>query len=843
MDLSEASPIAQTKQVNDLARLDNRQTNFTNKFTLPPTANNIRNLEKVSLVGNQSNLPYSKNEADLFDANTGHCLVYKGWANINQVSDKGYEVNIYDGNIDFYRAIENKSLTQIGVSHLNHLKNINNIITSFNDTLPYIYILADYNGKVFTDDNKLNIDYLVPSARASYIWSRIFTHAGFTFSGSFFTTEDFTNLYMTFPKPVPTLVPIVDEITNQTSQLYTEIVIDPIDGGGIFYGSVTTARLIPNQFTHPAASNPNISPIQITQTGAFRLRCEGGFSNNNASSGIITWTVTNASNAVVSTGTVDGAKGESVIINASAGDRLTLTAPLTGRNAQNDFNPLQGSMVTDFSLVLGYDANFEEVLVDFSAKDFVNEIMQRHGLTMFKDKYTNNIEFLTLDEILRSTQILDWSDKFSNKVSEKYTIGSYAQKNYLKYRYNDENQNHNDGYIAVDNVNLKDEQTIINSKIYSPEIRKSNLLGFDAHVYKIWDKELKDDRSIEYKELTGRYYFLRKIDKPLPGLEIKSEVLNTTGSISSAPFESYSDLKFQDIILKYYKPIESILDKSKMLEINFNLTSIDIEKNDFKKLIYVKQLSSYYLLNKIVNFIKGRPTKCEVIEVDYLKELPIPVTPEIILDAIIIENCTITINVTTSLSQPVQIEIIPYTIASGPVGDLYWQPYPMAQPFYGSLINNQVVFISDFLPSNFFGYRFLLKYVDDAYNQITTELSNVLMITEDCYTPPAGTFITITNIVTLSVINNRRSIKIFFDTDVLKPMDIEVGQFVTVPLGSTVVWLGSFSSVTDDFVILEIVHSGIQTPGGPMLPYPYDIILSTGSFPNRLDSNIYPNNS
>lgn len=53
-DLDSNQAIAQTKQVNDLNSLDNRQTNYTNKFKLPKTANNIRIMGYLTLAGNNS---------------------------------------------------------------------------------------------------------------------------------------------------------------------------------------------------------------------------------------------------------------------------------------------------------------------------------------------------------------------------------------------------------------------------------------------------------------------------------------------------------------------------------------------------------------------------------------------------------------------------------------------------------------------------------------------------------------------------------------------------------------------------------------------------------------------
>jgi hypothetical protein len=76
-----------------------------------------------------------------------------------------------------------------------------------NNFIPYKYILADYNGQATytstsggTSATTINVDYLVPSVKVSYLWDNLFSTYGFTYSGSIFSSPDFTNLYLTYPK-------------------------------------------------------------------------------------------------------------------------------------------------------------------------------------------------------------------------------------------------------------------------------------------------------------------------------------------------------------------------------------------------------------------------------------------------------------------------------------------------------------------------------------------------------------------------------------------------------------------------------------------------------------------
>jgi hypothetical protein len=595
IDLKPSSPIALTRQVNDLANIANRQSNLSQRFIAPPTADNIRNLEFVNLNGNQSNIPYQKNEAMLFDAETGICIINKGWANISQTSSNGYEINIYDGIIDFYKAIENKKLTDLNLTELNHIKNVANVTASFSGNLPYMYIIADYNGKTITGSS-INIDYQHPSARLSYLWNKVMTYSGFTFEGSVFATDKFTNLFMTFAKTVSTTTPVTTFITSQSS-LITCI--------SLFDNLICTENLFGNNFNLTRLSN-NGGIITANVSGVYKFTFSYPISNAT----YYTYTGTDYNTGLIKkTETITNA----IVLNIemTVGDKFTFSPIFAGSS--------QTPRTTTIESIDGYIANYNDTLIDFSLKDFVTEVMQRFGLTMIKNKNRNHLKFLTLKELISNTNVLDWSDKFSKKTLEKYTIGSYAQKNKMRYRYNVENSEYKDGYFLVVDENLKDELTIIDSKIYAPEKEKVNLFGSDFNTYPFWTKEVKDDGTVTYKEKQGQFYFLRS-KTVNSSLALKSDKLGTTGNVSSYQREDYDRLSMQEIIYDYYAPLDLILDKAKVFEAEFYLTTLDIANFNFEELIYVSQLSSYFLVNKIINFIPKKPTRCEIIKVDYQKQ-------------------------------------------------------------------------------------------------------------------------------------------------------------------------------------------------------------------------------
>lgn len=785
LDLSDVKPIAYTRQINDLARLDTRQSNFTHKITLPFTQQNIEAVKNVGQLGNQSNIPYQKNRFDLIDAESGKHLIYNGWAVIGATTLKGYEINVYDGIIDFYRTIENKNLTDCGISDLNHLKNLTNIVASWDDSLPYKYIIADYNGKVLTSDNKLNADYLVPSAKISYLWERVHQFAGYTYTGSIFNTEKFINFYMTFPKPVPTEEPIVTAITNQTSEIAVE------NPNSLFPFLID---VFPNNFTTTEANNIGslAGVVNITQTGSYLFNSYGTLIQSGV--GTITeldYVSINAIGEIIEQGTFNPTIELGIIVNCEAGGKLMIGRTQFFGGFANAFT---GSLETSLALIVGYDANFEEALIDFSIKDFVNEIMQHFGLTAFKDKYENKIKYLTLDEILQNPDTLDWSDKFSGRNTEKYIFGNYGKKNTYSYRYNNDNEKHNDGFLTIDNENLKDEVAVLKSKIYAPNSEKTTVLGLYSNVYPIWSRTPKDNGDVEFKELEGRFYYMRYQTHDYGSTHhLKSEVLNTSVTFTTAPIESYYRLKLSQVLYDNYSTIESIFNKSKVIEAEFYLSVSDVESFEFDKLVFIKQLGSYYLVNKIVNFIPNRLTKAELVEVDYFVELPVPEPTEyyIAITDAVPDDCEITFTVDTNIEQPTTVSIVAYALTPDGLGGTYYAPYVTV---YGVTMNSNTVthLFTELPPMVYGGYKFKIVHTSDVFLTTESNITDVVAVSTDCYSPATAdlTYITITSVETISVSAGERTVEVDYVSDL---------SVATMTI--TLVANGSLIPITQDYLL------------------------------------------
>ena len=771
LNLGNSTVIPYTKQVNDLARLDNRQSNFTHKFIVSFVAQNIKSMEFVYMVGNQSNIPYKKNTFDLIDADSGEHLIYNGWAVVTMVNDKGYEINVTDGIIDFYRKIENKSLTDIGISELNHAKSLITIKNSWANEDKFIYAISDYNGKnEYVKPNGerilINTDYQIPSARVSYLWQKIHDFAGFTFSGEYFKTDDFKNLFLTFPKPVTQLgfdrllvytgqyfpvsinnIPLRTLPRENFDNLYSEV----NDFGFIQNGQYRNNNIIIRQAGRYNITLLNIiTSIENPEFTFFRFNVNGIL-------------VQRELVPDVQSGQVGQINGVFFDFNCDVGDQVGFIIPA---NASGTWN---------LYFLSGVIANFENAFIDLSAIDFVKEVITQAGLTQFKNKFNNNIEYLTINEILANTNIIDWSKKFQSKDSEKYKIGNYAKRNNLKRRYNTQNETHNDGFFVVDDNNLNEKIDVFQSKIYSPELLISEIANEPCPTFKIWNKEIKENGIFEYKDLTGRFYFLRtKTVTPLLPLSFGSELLGQDLPITSYQVATYDKLSYQNVIDFNYKKLKSILNKSKMISATFDLNFLDIKNFDFKSLIAIEQLSSYYLVNKITNYIKGKPTKCELIEVDYelindAAYLFPNTATYIIINSFTINGCELTVNYSTDATTGSLVKLF-YD------DGLFADEFAFPQSFITTGINNTatVLFQNGGAFSVFAQVQNFIPLITSNFIVVNNISECFIVIEQDPF------ILEIINITILNLNQTQNNFEILFNTNVPLPRRVFVREYYPI---------------------------------------------------------------
>lgn len=86
IDLFTKDAIALTKQINDIAEIRKRQADYTNRFSIPKTPNNMAIAGMLNVVGNTSTKPYKYSNASIIS--NGITITDSGIALIQETKNR-----------------------------------------------------------------------------------------------------------------------------------------------------------------------------------------------------------------------------------------------------------------------------------------------------------------------------------------------------------------------------------------------------------------------------------------------------------------------------------------------------------------------------------------------------------------------------------------------------------------------------------------------------------------------------------------------------------------------------------------------------------------------------------
>ena len=630
LDIKENEKVTYTIQVQDLADVSSVASSVTTSFKIPKTKNNYEALKSLSLPGDTSNLPYLKNVCKLY--NFGTTLIDNGWLKINNSDEESFNVNIENGIIDFFKAIEGKTIgNDLDLSDTNHNKDLITVINSF-ERNDYTYIIADYNGLntyLKGGVNYINVDYLVPSLNSKYIWDKIFNSIGYTYSGSIFNSELFTNLWVTYPKAPPTEAddeqlpdPVLRLSTNKT--------------GNIEFVEDLTYDIIEFDLENVSTNDNDFlnNKLIVKHTGTYNLK--------SIIDGYADYVVTNNWGGEIGSeksfllpalrinGVIKLCSND-YTLNLKQGDIVEFLCTWHGlsgsyivRIREIVFNSYDFKLYQISQQVVDFGSEF----LDVSLSEFIKEIMMRFALTPFIDVESKHIKFLTLSERINTNNVKDWTDKFVKRTDENYIYKDYAQRNWLKHKYNDENATFNNGFLYVSNQTLQPQKDLYSSKFYSfnNEITSFYDSDFTNNSFPIWNREIKETINndttpptktydVNYKGLSNRFYFIRR--KILPKtINIGSQLLRIEETANDVAIVDTKNLSYSDAV-NNYKDFVKVLNDTRIHEIELFLNINDLLDLDLESLYYFSQENQYYILNRITIDLTNNINKAEFIRVKY----------------------------------------------------------------------------------------------------------------------------------------------------------------------------------------------------------------------------------
>lgn len=607
--------ITYVKTAGDLGELTSVNSSYSWSMKFPKTPQNTQVLDGLGLVGSGSRKPYEKIYCNLLD--NGFPIAIKALLNIRETSDE-YGIYIQEGFIDFIKDITNDTIGEsLDLSPLDHTRDYSTIYGSLDLSLPYAYLISDVNGGYLPNENdttNMDPEYMAPFANVGYLWDLIFSTYGWTFEINEQVRNSIDGTWMSYPSEI-----VFGEDNAEQAGDFTatnqDISDNRINTG--FYPISFSSFTLNNDYLTPA----NVSGEQfiVKQNGNYKIDYKSlGYvryydrGGNLVSEPYRTFILVNNQAADASSVYSDVDQIESTQLQLNEGDIITMAAQVTVPAIDRIVVVQSGEMTVQY--LEDGEVSFTQALIKYKIADFIKEVMTREALTPFVNSMDKHIEFLTLDERL-GYDFEDWSELYSKRISETYLYRDYAQNNYLRHKYNDDNEDFNDGVLTIDNANLETEKDIYNSNSFSPSQQLSTFVDsggeYKVPILQMFDAEVKDNEGvleIEYKFLKDRFFFVKHTNS-------SRDIYIYTNLVEGFPMVSVNGATYRDIITSKYTAFERMSEDAKVHQIELAIPLVNIVTLDLRKVVYFRQEANYYILNRLT-YKTGEMSRAEFLRIE-----------------------------------------------------------------------------------------------------------------------------------------------------------------------------------------------------------------------------------
>ena len=641
LDLQDRDVVSLTKQINDIAEIQRRQADFTNRFTVRKTPTNMRIFEMLNTVGNTSTAPYKFADATIIS--DGITIAYRGTALVSETRNRNeYEVAIYAGNYDLFSRIDGKYITDLDWTDLSHTFNETNWISSWENEEGYVYALAEtldgrlsnYGYGAGIGEVSIDIGKQFPWMFVRTIWDRIFSEAGLSYDGAVFDSDDFRNEILLagrdFSKEVKTNYDNFEAVTAYPapngleyyydtppiSRITQQIDLDVSIVASVNYDFPTDTYTVPESGTYQFTFKARLAVMALQY---FRI-----FIKVN---GVTKLTLTEAYNQA----NPDYYLRELMLSGSLAlteGDSVTFFFYLDNTRDDIALAVKVGFVIATIQQT-SRTARFYSTTIDFSEClpkvkqiDFLKAIMQQYGL-VYKQNNDGSFSFARIEDILSGRYgVVDLTEKLHEEVSETYQISSPGKTNTFKYQYSDADKlgtGYADDEFMLDFDNIPTENTVMDSPIEAA----GDFLTYDAwqkiasvHGYNNTESDstkppgyqLNDNSRMVTAKKAMHYveYMAYGNDSSYIGFDFAQ----------MQAVAQFKDLHWSVLTEKYYAKWIAMMSKPVKKKVKVWFTPVDIYQLDMFQIAYFEQYQSYFYINKVNNFVAGKPTELELIKIN-----------------------------------------------------------------------------------------------------------------------------------------------------------------------------------------------------------------------------------
>lgn len=615
-DLDDDEVIPINKQTNDIAELQDRQSDFTAQFKIRKTRAMRGLFELSGDVGATTTVPYQNLPCRLVQDNVE--VITSGIMVLDKVDEQYYHVSIMSGNLNFFKAIESLKLTDLLLPDTDHTWDLATMAGTHTDPdKHFVYPLCEPSddGSIAprTDDGdsvEMYGGWTWPFIKVKTIWTEIFANAGYIVTGGDILDSDiFNRLYL----------PIVSRaVSDTTKYLYSvfwggsytptvNVILGfpgalLIKGDSLFQGGYYTApytatyKITVKIVRDILAGNPTLNLHQLPSTGIFPF---------------------------IQTSQLAFEDTFEIEYSATAGEILYVVAtPQTYY-----YYSIAVSEIKDAQIAFGSVVESRLYLPDMTQIDFIKIICNMFGLVPETIPRDRKIRFWNYSELYDNVpNARDWSAYLSEKDDEiEFKFGDYAQNNYLRYKESDDVLPNNGlGNMPVDDETLKEEKDIVELGISTcDEVRILDNV-FPVDISRINFNYWNDDKAAyeANKTIDPRIVYvdnIRSVASPAYEKTLKLRATadplaggGATTDIDSPLKASSLEISFSNLIV-YYANISRMLTKTNMRRAKFNLPVYEVAGLKHNIPIYLRQYKAYFHVNRISNYVAGQLCTVELI--------------------------------------------------------------------------------------------------------------------------------------------------------------------------------------------------------------------------------------
>lgn len=641
-DVDNNTFIALTVQGFKLGRPGSVLNSFTNRITLPPTANNLRTL---ALPGVFNVVVPSIIRSSLPIRIVQDGVEFNGTCQITSVNEKAISLDIQAGGLYAgFQKIKGKYITDITTPN-----GLEAIFGKWGDAERDSHRTVQADGvlcPVINTGQMLTVgEYRTgaggtqngmypPAVQYHYILQCIFAMMGYRglFSGNIFADAKYLATYVLCKNRYDTeWVSSKSSYASKATQNLATLAGGPLtsDSASLVFDTLNLSEF----FTYSAglftAANPNFSPGDRFGGFKFTFQCRipngANFNVNSVKLYRNGWfggtTLIATANLVAGSSNLYSFTEPNFSTDALVGDTFNLVVNYTTTSGLADTMTITDLLFKlefwngdkeDNSSV--YDAHpsinmyISRTLPKISIEDFLQHFLTVNGLAMKESNGT--LYFKKIDEIINDyANTVDWSNKVATVSDESADLASNPLSNTNNFRHLCEDDNMSADYLGgvmllTDN-NLTLQQDLYTSPFNASLNYPDNINGIDClRVITSTGSPVASETRMSY--LKKRIFLTRDKYAGEPGLKFNA-ITRTNYKVGYFwDIRQADNLKMQDVVDSNYKYQALSLNNYKYVEFKMVLSSRDVYYFDIFKPVHIN--GARYIVDQIANFVPWKST-------------------------------------------------------------------------------------------------------------------------------------------------------------------------------------------------------------------------------------------